>query len=186
MQPTWKELEGTVAPAERTPAQDCVASCCCIKQFDNSGLKHQRKRPSSVSVTSRLAKMAACVSHSFKIRCDIMCSNPLSHPGSYSADSLSMWQDVVVEAALPALVSLRKLGFSIVTATSLPTGFSSVKARFSDVLAESPSLSTHIKFKTAETDYSDKHSQISCRKRAVKWNIFPESRCKSHWLFGVG
>lgn len=48
----------------------------------------------------------------------------------------------MVEVALPALVSFRKLGFSIVTATSLLVGFSSVKARFSEALAESPSLST--------------------------------------------
>lgn len=114
-------------------------------------MTHKRKSPSFVSVISSLVGMAAHISNTFKTRFNIFCRNPSSHPGNYSTDSLSVWQDVVVAVVLPALVSLRKLGFSIVTATSLLIGFSSVKARFSELLA-SPSLSTHIKFKTVQID----------------------------------
>lgn len=66
---------------------------------------------------------------------------------SHRADSFSMWQEVVV-VALPSLLSFRKLGFSIATetATSLLVGFSNVvNARFSEVLADSPSLWIKIK-----------------------------------------
>lgn len=50
--------------------------------------------------------------------------------------------------ALPALLSFRKLGFSIATVTAallLAGSFSDVKARLSEALAESASLSIKIK-----------------------------------------
>lgn len=64
-------------------------------------------------------------------------------PANHRADSFSAWHEAVVDVALPSLLSFRKLGFSITTATELAWLLvlsRVVRARFSAALVESPSL----------------------------------------------
>lgn len=120
---------------------------------DAKGGANSRQPPSCpffVSVNSSTTRTAAHSKPFFPLalilRLNLIVSAAMcrsTHPANHRADSFSVWQEVVVEVALPSLLSFRKLGFSIatVTATSLLLGFPRVvKARFSEALAESPSL----------------------------------------------
>lgn len=91
-----------------------------------------------------------------KANSDVSSATCLSvQPANHSADSFSVWQEVVV-VALPSLLSFRKLGFSTTTATaaSLLLVFSSlVKARFSEALADSPSLGNTRKIANVRAEF---------------------------------
>lgn len=93
---------------------------------------------------------------------------PWTHPADHRADSFSVWQEAVVAVALPALLSFRKLGFSIATVTAallLPGSFNDVKARLSEALAESASLSIKIKRQVYDAFWKDGQGWIFVKIR---------------------